>query len=81
MLSHFKNILSTFINQNSYISSKPKCYFMKIPLKNKGIDSNNIGNILHNKLICIGIPPWYGNVEVLSISYKYTSLLGNMCLW
>ncbi len=50
---------------------------MKIPLKNKGIDSINIGNILHNKLVRKTIPPYFDNVEEPNISYKYTNSIRN----
>ncbi len=59
------------------ISSEPKRYFMKILFKNKGIDSINIGNILHNKLVRKTIPPYFDNLEVPVISYKYTNSIRN----
>ncbi len=59
------------------LSSEPKRYVMKIPFKNKGIDRINIGNILHNKLVRKTIPPYFDNVEVPIIFYKYTNSIRN----
>ncbi len=50
---------------------------MKIQFKNKGIDSINFDNILHNKLVRKTIPPYFDNVEVPIISYKYTNSIRN----
>jgi len=60
----FKPVLS--------ISNPPKRYFMKMEYNNKGIDTINITNILHNKAVRKCIPPYFQNTEVPIISYKYT---------
>ncbi len=41
---------------------------MNLSLKRKGINSILIGTILHNKLVCKTISPYYGNVGIPIIS-------------
>ena len=58
-------------------SSQPPRYFLKLDFDNKGIDAINISNILHNKSVRKHIPPYFQNVEVPIVSYKYTRTIRN----
>ena len=50
--------------------------FLHIPFANKGIDANNISNILNRKEVVKEIPPYFKNQSVPIVSYSYTNSIG-----
>ena len=46
--------------------------FLKLKFANKGINSINIGSILHHKTVCSKIPPYFKDCQTPTISYTYT---------
>ena len=46
--------------------------FLKLSFANKGIDSINLGNILHHKSVKSKIPPYLKDQSVPIVSYVYT---------
>ena len=46
--------------------------FLKLLFAKKGIDGNNLGNILHHKSVKSKIPPYFKDQSVPIISHAYT---------
>ena len=51
---------------------KSKGPFLKLSFSNKSLNTVNLGNILHHKLVQSKIPPYFKDQSVLIISYTYT---------
>jgi hypothetical protein len=51
--------------------------FLKLSFANKGIDSINLGNILHHKSVKSKIPPYLKDQSVPIVSYVYTRTIAS----